>query len=49
LGENVGTVKKNTESLLVAGKDFSLEADTEKTKYMFADRMQDKSTTQKEP
>jgi ribosomal protein S2 len=35
LGDNVHTVKKNTETLIDASKEVSLEVNTEKTKYMF--------------
>jgi hypothetical protein len=34
LGENIKTIRKNIETLLEAGGDVNLEANTEKTKYM---------------
>jgi hypothetical protein len=34
LGGSVHTIKKNTEALVVAGKEIPLEVNTEKTKYM---------------
>jgi hypothetical protein len=35
LGDNIDTAKKNRESLIGANKEVGLEANTEKTKYMF--------------
>jgi hypothetical protein len=35
MGENIDTIQKNKETLLDAGKDVGLEANPEKTKYMF--------------
>jgi hypothetical protein len=34
LGDNIDTIKKNTQALTNASKELSLEANTEKTKYM---------------
>jgi hypothetical protein len=34
LGDNIGTVKKNTETLIDTSKEVGLEANTEKTKYI---------------
>jgi hypothetical protein len=38
LGGSVYTVEKNTESLVVAGKESGLEVNTDKTKYMVMPR-----------
>jgi hypothetical protein len=40
VGKNVGTIKKNTETLLVASKNAGLEVNPEKTKYMLMSRCQ---------
>jgi hypothetical protein len=33
-GDNIDTINKNTETLIYASKDFGLEINVEKTKYM---------------
>jgi hypothetical protein len=38
LGENIDTIQKNTEALLVAAKKFGLEVNSEKTRYMLTPR-----------
>jgi hypothetical protein len=40
LGDNIGTIKKNTESLINASKDVGLEINVEKTKYKMISRHQ---------
>jgi hypothetical protein len=40
LGDNLGSMKKNTENLIGASKEVGLEVDTEKTKYMLLSRHQ---------
>jgi hypothetical protein len=40
LGENINTVKKNTEALLSISKDDGLEGNSEKTKYASVSRYQ---------
>jgi hypothetical protein len=38
VGENIETIKKNTEALLHASKEVGLEVNPEKTKYMLMPR-----------
>jgi hypothetical protein len=40
LGPNIDTIKKNTETLIVANKVVGLEINVEKTKYMLLPRHQ---------
>jgi hypothetical protein len=40
LGDNIDTVKKNTQSLTDASKEFGLEVNIGKTKYMLVSRDQ---------
>jgi hypothetical protein len=40
VGENIDTVKKNTEAVLDASKEVRLEVNPEKTKYMLVSRSQ---------
>jgi retron-type reverse transcriptase len=40
LGDNIDTVKKNTETLIDASKEVGLEINAEKTKYMLISRHQ---------
>ena len=46
LGENLQTVRENTEIFIKASKDIGLEVNSEKTKYMITSRYQ--SVTQKQ-
>jgi hypothetical protein len=38
LGDNIDTIKKNTQTLIDASKEVGLEVNTEKTKYMLLSR-----------
>jgi hypothetical protein len=38
LGDDIETIKKNTQTLIDASKEFGLEVNTEKTKYMLLSR-----------
>jgi hypothetical protein len=40
LGDNIDTIKKNTETLIDASKELGLEINIEKTKYMLLPRRQ---------
>jgi hypothetical protein len=40
LGDNIETIKKNTQTLIDASKEIGLEVNTEKTKYMSLSRHQ---------
>ena len=41
LGENLQTMRENTEIFIKASKDISLDVNSEKTKYMITSRQQD--------
>jgi hypothetical protein len=41
LGDDIDAIKKNTQTLIDAGKEVGLEVNTEKTKYMLPSRHQD--------
>ena len=43
LGENLQTVRENTEIFIKANKDIGLEVNSEKTKYMITSRQQNKT------
>jgi hypothetical protein len=43
LGDNMDTIKKNTETLIDASKEVGLEINIEKTKYMLLSRQQNVS------
>jgi hypothetical protein len=40
LGDNLDTIKKNTQTLIDANKEVGLEVNTEETKYMLLSRHQ---------
>jgi hypothetical protein len=40
LGDNIGTINKNTETLIDAGKGVCIEVNIEKTKYMLVSHFQ---------
>jgi hypothetical protein len=42
LGDSIGTIKKNTETLADASKEFGPEINVEQTKYMLLSRYQTK-------
>jgi hypothetical protein len=46
LGDNIGTIKKNTQTLTDISKEVGLEVNTEKTKYMLLSRHQNAGQNQ---
>jgi adenosyl cobinamide kinase/adenosyl cobinamide phosphate guanylyltransferase len=46
LGDNIDTIEKNTETLIVASKEVGLEINVEKTKYMLLFRHQNAGQNQ---
>jgi hypothetical protein len=40
LDDNIGTIKRNTQTLIDASKEVDLEVNTERTKYMLLSRHQ---------
>jgi hypothetical protein len=46
LGDNIGTINRNTETLIDASKEVGLQVNLEKTKYMLVSRDQDAGQNQ---